>query len=212
MNESPQPKHPLVWIDCEMTGLDPKRHELVEVAVVITDSDLNIVGPGLDVVIAPSDGALEQMDDFVTNMHTESGLIDELADGLTLGDAEEQVLEYIKTYVPDEQSAALAGNSVGQDRLFLLEYMPKVTEHLHYRVIDVSTIKELAKRWYPRVYACAPEKHGGHRALADILESIQELVYYREALFPAELNPKSGFYKEIAAKVEARGIALSTDN
>jgi Oligoribonuclease (3''->5'' exoribonuclease) len=195
-----------------MTGLDPKRHELVEVAVVITDSDLNIVGPGLDVVIAPSDGALEQMDDFVTNMHTESGLIDELADGLTLGDAEEQVLEYIKTYVPDEQSAALAGNSVGQDRLFLLEYMPKVTEHLHYRVIDVSTIKELAKRWYPRVYACAPEKHGGHRALADILESIQELVYYREALFPAELNPKSGFYKEIAAKVEARGIALSTDN
>ncbi|MSS84925.1 oligoribonuclease [Actinomycetaceae bacterium WB03_NA08] len=202
----------MVWIDCEMTGLDPKFDELVEVAVVITDSELNVVDPGMDVVIKPSQAALAHMDDFVTNMHTESGLIDELEAGLSLGEAEQQVLDYIKRFVPEPRVASLAGNSVGQDKLFLLEYMPEVAQHLHYRVIDVSTIKELAKRWYPRVYACAPEKHGGHRALADILESIQELVYYRKALFPAELNPQSGFYKTVAQEVEELGIAVSTDD
>lgn len=202
----------MVWIDCEMTGLDPKVDELVEVAVVITDSELNVVDPGMDVVIKPSQAALAHMDDFVTNMHTESGLIDELEAGLSLGEAEQQVLDYIKRFVPEPRVASLAGNSVGQDKLFLLEYMPEVARHLHYRVIDVSTIKELAKRWYPRVYACAPEKHGGHRALADILESIQELVYYRKALFPAELNPQSGFYKTVAQEVEELGIAVSTDD
>lgn len=195
-----------------MTGLDPKVDELVEVAVVITDSELNVVDPGMDVVIKPSQAALAHMDDFVTNMHTESGLIDELEAGLSLGEAEQQVLDYIKRFVPEPRVASLAGNSVGQDKLFLLEYMPEVARHLHYRVIDVSTIKELAKRWYPRVYACAPEKHGGHRALADILESIQELVYYRKALFPAELNPQSGFYKTVAQEVEELGIAVSTDD
>lgn len=195
-----------------MTGLDPKFDELVEVAVVITDSELNVVDPGMDVVIKPSQAALAHMDDFVTNMHTESGLIDELEAGLSLGEAEQQVLDYIKRFVPEPRVASLAGNSVGQDKLFLLEYMPEVARHLHYRVIDVSTIKELAKRWYPRVYACAPEKHGGHRALADILESIQELVYYRKALFPAELNPQSGFYKTVAQEVEELGIAVSTDD
>lgn len=195
-----------------MTGLDPKVDELVEVAVVITDSELNVVDPGMDVVIKPSQAALAHMDDFVTNMHTESGLIDELEAGLSLGEAEQQVLDYIKRFVPEPRVASLAGNSVGQDKLFLLEYMPEVAQHLHYRVIDVSTIKELAKRWYPRVYACAPEKHGGHRALADILESIQELVYYRKALFPAELNPQSGFYKTVAQEVEELGIAVSTDD
>lgn len=195
-----------------MTGLDPKFDELVEVAVVITDSELNVVDPGMDVVIKPSQAALAHMDDFVTNMHTESGLIDELEAGLSLGEAEQQVLDYIKRFVPEPRVASLAGNSVGQDKLFLLEYMPEVAQHLHYRVIDVSTIKELAKRWYPRVYACAPEKHGGHRALADILESIQELVYYRKALFPAELNPQSGFYKTVAQEVEELGIAVSTDD
>lgn len=202
----------MVWIDCEMTGLDPKVDELVEVAVVITDSELNVVDPGMDVVIKPSQAALAHMDDFVTKMHTESGLIDELEAGLSLGKAEQQVLDYIKRFVPEPRVASLAGNSVGQDKLFLLEYMPEVAQHLHYRVIDVSTIKELAKRWYPRVYACAPEKHGGHRALADILESIQELVYYRKALFPAELNPQSGFYKTVAQEVEELGIAVSTDD
>lgn len=189
-----------------MTGLDPKVHELVEVAVVITDSDLNVFGPGLDVVVRPSEGALDHMDDFVTQMHTSSGLIDEFASGLELAEAERQVLAYIKEYVPEPRVATLAGNSIGQDKLFLLEYMPAVTEHLHYRVIDVSTIKELAKRWFPRVYASAPEKRGGHRALADILESLQELAYYREALFPKELNPESGFYRQIAQQVEERGI------
>lgn len=194
-------KNPLVWIDCEMTGLDPAVDELVEVAVVITDSELNPVGPGLDVIIKPSDEALAQMNDFVRNMHTTSGLLDDLAGGLTLAEAQRQVVDYVKQYVPIAGAAQLAGNSVGQDKIFLQAYMPQVIEHLHYRVIDVSTIKELAKRWYSRVYVCAPEKHGGHRALADILESIQELRYYRKALFPAELNPEHGHYLQIAREV-----------
>lgn len=192
---------PLVWIDCEMTGLDPNVDELVEIAVLVTDSDLNLVGPGLDLVIQPSEAALAQMDEFVRDMHTSSGLLDQLPTGMTLAAAQDQVLEYIKQYVPEPRLAPLAGNSVGQDRLFLLEYMPEVIDYLHYRVIDVSTIKELAKRWYYRAYACAPQKGGGHRALADILESIQELEYYRRALFPAELDPTSGAYVRIAETV-----------
>lgn len=199
-------KNPLVWIDCEMTGLDPKVDELVEIAVVITDEDLRVIDPGLDLVIQASDQALEHMDDFVTNMHTESGLIDEIATGLTLGEAQSQVLEYIKKFIPQQRVGVLAGNSVGQDRLFLLEYMPELVEHLHYRIIDVSTIKELARRWYPRVYACAPKKNGGHRALADILESIEELEYYRRALFPTELVSESGHYLKLAEQVRSLGI------
>lgn len=189
-----------------MTGLDPKVDELVEIAVVITDEDLRVIDPGLDLVIQASDQALEHMDDFVTNMHTESGLIDEIATGLTLGEAQSQVLEYIKKFIPQQRVGVLAGNSVGQDRLFLLEYMPELVEHLHYRIIDVSTIKELARRWYPRVYACAPKKNGGHRALADILESIEELEYYRRALFPTELVPESGHYLKLAEQVRSLGI------
>lgn len=194
-------KSPLVWIDCEMTGLDPTHDELVEVAVLITDANLKVVGSGLDLVIRPSEGALNQMDDFVREMHTKSGLIDEFAQGLELSEAETQVLDYIRRYVPEPRTAQLAGNSVGQDRIFLSAYMPRVVEHLHYRIIDVSTIKELAKRWYPRVYACAPKKDGDHRALADIKESIQELEYYRRALFPAQLDPRSGAYVRIAESV-----------
>lgn len=189
-----------------MTGLDPKVDELVEIAVVITDEDLRVIDPGLDLVIQASDQALEHMDDFVTNMHTESGLIDEIATGLTLGEAQSQVLEYIKKFIPQQRVGVLAGNSVGQDRLFLLEYMPELVEHLHYRIIDVSTIKELARRWYPRVYACAPKKNGGHRALADILESIEELEYYRRALFPTELVSESGHYLKLAEQVRSLGI------
>ncbi len=196
------PKHPLVWIDCEMTGLDPEVDELVEIAVVITNFDLEPIGPGMDLVIKAGDAALKQMDDFVTNMHTESGLIEDIPHGLELGDAQEKVLQYIQKYVPTAGVAQLAGNSIGQDQRFLREYMPEVVDYLHYRVIDVSTIKELAKRWYPRVYASAPEKNGGHRALNDILESIRELAYYRAALFPAELDPTSGVYRELAAEIE----------
>lgn len=202
-------KDPLVWIDCEMTGLEPQVDELVEISVVITDSDLRPLDPGIDLIIKPSAASLAQMNDFVRNMHTESGLLEELADGLTLEEAEKQALDYIKKFIPEPNTGTLAGNSVGQDKLFLREYMPQIVDHLHYRIIDVSTLKELAKRWYPRVYACAPKKHGGHRALADILESIQELEYYRRALFPAQLEPKSGFYLELAQEVIDLGIAPS---
>ncbi len=173
----------LVWIDCEMTGLDLERDELIEVAVVVTDYDLVPVDPGYTVVIRPSAEALEQMAEFVRGMHTESGLIEELDDGLPLADAERLVLEYIQRFVPAPSSAPLAGNTIGTDRAFLTKYMPLVDAHLHYRSVDVSSIKELARHWYPRVYFNAPEKHGGHRALADIRESIRELEYYRAAAF-----------------------------
>ncbi len=195
-------KNPLVWIDCEMTGLDPRTDELVEIAVLVTDSELNVAGPGLDLLIRPSTDAVEAMDDFVRKMHTESGLIDEFENGLEVEEAQQMVLAYIKKYVPEAGTAPLAGNSVGQDRIFLQAYMPQVVDYLHYRVIDVSTIKELARRWYPRVFGCAPEKNGGHRALADITESIRELEYYRRALFPKQLDPRSGVYVDIAKSVE----------
>ena len=175
----------MVWIDCEMTGLNVKADALVEVAVVITDADLNIADPGIDVLIKPPAVALEQMNDFVRNMHTTSGLLKELENGLTLQEATDQVLSYIKQFVPSPGKALLAGNSVGTDKMFLEEYMPSVIDHLHYRIIDVSSLKELAKRWYPNAFYGAPTKHGGHRALADILESIQELEYFRRVLFPS---------------------------
>ncbi|RLP82389.1 oligoribonuclease [Mycetocola lacteus] len=194
----------LVWIDCEMTGLDLAVDELVEIAVVITDFDLKPVAPGIDLVIKPSAQALEQMGEFVTNMHTTSGLITELDDGLSLEEAERQVLEYVRTYVPEAKKAPLAGNSIGTDRSFLAKYMPELDGHLHYRNIDVSSIKELAHRWYPRVYFRSPEKDGGHRALADILESIRELAYYRAAAFVAEPGPTSEEAKAIAEDVVSK--------
>lgn len=197
-------KTPLVWIDCEMTGLDPAVDELVEVAVIVTDSLLHPLAPGIDVVIKPSEAALSQMSDFVRDMHTDSGLLERLESGMSLEDAEKQVVDYLKRVVPEEGSALLAGNSVGQDQRFLRAYMPQVTDHLHYRIIDVSTVKELAKRWYPRVYACAPAKNGSHRALADIQDSIVELEYYRRALFPEELVSEHGYYNDLAARVLAQ--------
>ena len=181
----------LVWIDCEMTGLDLDRDELLEVAVVITDYDLVAVDPGLTVVIAPTPAALEQMVDFVRGMHTDSGLLEELPGGLPLEDAEQQVLEYIQRFIPTPNTAPLAGNTIGTDRAFLAKYMPKVDAHLHYRSVDVSSIKELSKRWYPRAYFNAPAKEGGHRALADIRESIRELEYYRQAVFLPDPGPTS---------------------
>lgn len=190
----------LVWIDCEMTGLDLAVDELVEIAVVITDFELRVIDPGFQVVIKPSDAALANMGDFVTEMHRSSGLIDEIPHGVSLADAEAQTLAYIKRFVPMERKAPLAGNTIGTDRMFLAKYMPGVDGHLHYRNVDVSSIKELSRRWYPRVFFQAPEKNGGHRALADILESIRELHYYREAVFVAEPGPSSDEAKDISSR------------
>ncbi len=196
----------IVWVDCEMTGLSVTHDALVEVAAVVTDSELNVLGEGVDVVIAPPPEALEQMNDFVRTMHTTSGLLPALADGTTLADAQAQVLEYVRTWVPDPGKAPLAGNSVGTDKAFLERDMPDLVGHLHYRIVDVSSIKELARRWYPRVYFAAPEKNGGHRALADILESIDELRYYRAALLPAAPGPDSSQARRIAAEVVATSV------
>ncbi|WP_438855664.1 oligoribonuclease [Agromyces sp. M3QZ16-3] len=200
----------LVWIDCEMTGLDLEVDELVEIAVVITDYDLEPVDEGLDIVIKPDASALESMGDFVRAMHTQSGLIEEIPNGVSVADAEYQVLEYVLKHVPDEQRAPLAGNSIGTDRAFISRYMPRLDAHLHYRNVDVSSIKELAKRWYPRAYFNAPAKDGGHRALADILESIRELQYYRRAVFVADPGPTSQELQAIAADVVGEGTAVST--
>ncbi|MFD6053145.1 oligoribonuclease [Agromyces sp. NPDC060279] len=191
----------LVWIDCEMTGLDLEVDELVEIAVVITDYELNPVDDGISIVIKPDASALEHMNDFVRAMHTESGLIEEIPSGVSLADAEYQVLEYVLQHVPEEQKAPLAGNSIGTDRAFLTKFMPRLDAHLHYRNVDVSSIKELAKRWFPRAYFNAPAKHGGHRALADILESILELRYYRQAVFVADPGPTSQELQAISAAV-----------
>ncbi|WP_313356375.1 oligoribonuclease [Microbacterium sp.] len=188
----------LVWIDCEMTGLDLSVDELVEIAVVVTDFELNLLDPGFQIVIKPSDAALANMNDFVTEMHRTSGLIDEIPNGVSLADAEEQTLAYIKRFVPLERKAPLAGNTIGTDRMFLATYMQSVDQYLHYRNVDVSSIKELARRWYPRVFFQAPEKNGGHRALADILESIRELRYYRSAVFADAPGPSSEQARDIA--------------
>ncbi|HEY2643158.1 MAG TPA: oligoribonuclease [Galbitalea sp.] len=193
----------LVWIDCEMTGLDPEIDELVEVAVVITDYDLVPVDPGFRVVIKPDQSAWDHMNDFVRDMHTTSGLIEEIPNGTTLAEAEYEVLEYILKYVPAAQSAPLAGNTIGTDRMFLSKFMPRVDSHLHYRSIDVSSIKELTRHWYPRIYFSAPAKNGGHRALADILESIRELEYYRRIAFVGEPGPTSEQAQTSAADVVA---------
>ena len=192
---------PLVWIDCEMTGLDLSADALIEVAAVVTDYDLKPLGKGIDVLIRPPAAALEQMGDFVREMHTSSGLLDELGNGLTMAEAQHAVLDYVRSLVPQPRTAQLAGNSVGTDKAFLVRDMPELVDYLHYRVVDVSSIKELAKRWYPRTFFHSPEKHGGHRALADILESIDELRYYREVLFPAGEGPTSEECKAVAEKV-----------
>ncbi|QMW65251.1 oligoribonuclease [Mumia sp. ZJ1417] len=190
----------LVWIDCEMTGLDLEHDALIEVAAIVTDFELNPVAEGVDVVIKPPREALDQMNDVVTQMHTSSGLLDELDAGLALADAEQVVLDYIKQHVPDAGKAPLAGNSVGTDRAFLLRDMPELEGYLHYRVVDVSSIKELSRRWYPRVYFNSPAKTGNHRALADILESIEELRYYRAAVFVPPPGPDSDTAKALAAE------------
>jgi oligoribonuclease len=197
----------IVWIDCEMTGLDLVADALVEVAVIVTDSELRALDGGIDVVIAPPAESLAQMNDYVRAMHTSSGLLEELAAGMTLDEAQRVVVEYVRRWVPDAGKAPLAGNSVGTDKTFLDRDMPELVGHLHYRIIDVSSIKELARRWYPRVYFNAPAKRGGHRALADILESIDELRYYRAALMPPEPGPDSATAKAIAAQIVETSVA-----
>ncbi len=188
----------IVWIDCEMTGLDLVHDALIEVAVVVTDAELTVVGEGLDVVIRPPAEALAQMGDFVREMHTSSGLLEELDGGMTMAEAQDRVLDHIRALVPEPRKAQLAGNSIGTDRNFLARDMPLVIDHLHYRVIDVSTIKELARRWYVRAYFQSPAKTGGHRALGDIEDSIRELRYYRSAVFVPAPGPDSATSKAIA--------------
>ncbi|QMV84747.1 oligoribonuclease [Corynebacterium hindlerae] len=180
----------LVWIDLEMTGLDPKHHVIVEVAALVTDANLNILGSGVDLVVHATEAELAEMDDYVRNMHTSNGLIDAISSStLSLTDAEDAVLALIEEHCSPDHPAPLAGNSIATDRTFIREYMPRLDQALHYRMVDVSSVKELARRWYPRVYFAQPEKGMSHRALNDIVESIRELDYYRRSLFVADPGP-----------------------
>ena len=189
-----------------MTGLDLEADALIEVAVLVTDSELNVLGEGVDVVIKPSDESVTQMNDFVREMHTTSKLLDELPHGMTMSEAEDKVMEYITAWVPEPRKAQLAGNSVGTDRNFLARDMPKVIDFLHYRIIDVSTIKELSRRWFTRAYFQSPAKSGGHRALGDIKDSINELRYYRQAVFVPSPGPDSATAKKIAAEITQSAV------
>nr|WP_256829324.1 oligoribonuclease [Ornithinimicrobium sp. HY1793] len=191
----------IVWIDCEMTGLDIVNDALIEVATLVTDFELNVLGEGVDLVIRPPDAALQIMGDFVRQMHTDSGLLDKLAEGTTIADAQAQVLDYVRHWVPESRKAPLGGNTVSTDRAFLTRDMPELESHLHYRIIDVSSIKELSRRWFPRAYFAAPAKTGGHRALGDIRDSITELRYYRQAVFQPQPGMESSALKELAATV-----------
>jgi oligoribonuclease len=195
----------LVWIDCEMTGLDVASDALVEVACVVTDGDLNELDQGIDVIIKPPAEALDQMPDLVRQMHTASGLLAELPAGVALGEAQDQLVSYVRGHVKEARKAPLCGNSIATDRAFLARDLPRLDEYLHYRMIDVSSVKELARRWYPRAYFASPLKVGGHRALADIRESITELRYYREAVFVPMPGPDTATAREIAARFSPEG-------
>ncbi len=190
----------MVWIDCEMTGLDLQADALIEVAALVTDFDLNVLGDGVDIIVKPPAEALDQMIDFVRTMHEHSRLLEELEHGVTLAEAEEQVLAYVREHCPTDSRPPLAGNTVSTDRAFLARDMPALDSFLHYRNVDVSSIKELSRRWYPKAYFASPPKVGNHRALADIQESIEELRYYREAVFVPSPGPDSATAKAVAAK------------
>ena len=193
---------PLVWIDCEMTGLDPAHDALVELAIVVTDSELTLLDDGIDIVIATDPAKLATMDDVVRDMHTQSGLLVALESATTtIEQAEQQALDYVRRFVPERRKAPLCGNSIATDRSFIARYLPQLDDHLHYRMVDVSSIKELSRRWYPRVYFNSPPKLGGHRALADIVDSINELRYYRSTLFVPPPGPDSDAAKAAAAQV-----------
>jgi oligoribonuclease len=192
----------LVWIDCEMTGLELSHDLLIEVACIVTDGELNELGDGIDLVITAPEQALVEMDPVVVKMHRESGLDKAvLASTLTVAEAEQQVLAFIRQYVPEARKAPLCGNSIATDRGFLARDMPELDNYLHYRMVDVSSVKELARRWYPRAYYAAPGKRGGHRALTDIRESVEELRYYREAIFQPQPGPSTEEAKAIAVRI-----------
>ncbi len=195
----------LVWIDCEMTGLDLKTDALIEIAALVTDSDLNILGDGVDIVIHADDDVLALMPEVVVNMHASSGLTEEVRQStVTTREAEEQVLAYIREWVPEPRSAPLAGNSIGTDRGYIARDMGALDDYLHYRMIDVSSIKELCRRWYPRIYFAQPAKGMAHRALADIKESIRELAYYRATAFVASPGPTTEEAQAVAADLLAQ--------
>ncbi|MER7442408.1 oligoribonuclease [Micromonospora avicenniae] len=192
----------LVWIDCEMTGLDLRGDKLIEVAALVTDRDLNVLGDGVDVVIHADDAALDAMPEIVRTMHAKSGLTEEVRRStVTMAEAEDMVLDYVTTYVKDPRTAPLCGNSIATDRGFIARDMTRLDNHLHYRMIDVSSIKELCRRWYPRVYFGQPAKGLEHRALADIRESIRELEYYRRTIFVPLPGPDVESAKAVAAQL-----------
>lgn len=190
----------IVWIDCEMTGLDFVNDKLVEIACIITDAELNEIGDGLNIVITVPQEDLDNMDPFVVDMHTKSGLLPEIPHGVSLEDAEHQLFEYITTHIPEAKKAPLAGSSIHVDRIFISRDMPRVDSYLHYRIIDVSSFKEIVRRWYPRTYFASPGKTGNHRALGDIRDSIAELRYYREAVLVEAPGPDTKTAREISAK------------
>ena len=200
----------LVWIDCEMTGLDIERDALVEIACLVTDGELNLLDEGVDVIIKPPAEALAGMPEIVREMHTTSGLLAELPSGITLAEAQDIVLGYVRSHVAEPKKVPLCGNSIATDRWFIARDMPELDAYLHYRMVDVSSIKELARRWYPRTYFASPKKDGGHRALADIRESVQELRYYRAAVFVPQPGPDSVTAREIAARFTEPHSADST--
>ncbi len=197
----------LVWIDCEMTGLDIERDALIEIACLVTDAELTLLDEGVDVIIKPPAEALAGMPEVVREMHTTSGLLAELPSGITVAEAQDIVLGYVRRHVAEPKKVPLCGNSIATDRWFIARDMPELDAYLHYRMVDVSSIKELARRWYPRAYFASPAKHGGHRALADIKESVQELRYYREAVFVPQPGPDSMTAREIAARYTEPRVA-----
>lgn len=202
------PADQIVWIDCEMTGLDVDADGLCEIAVIVTDFDLKPLDAGFEIVINPGEAALAHMNDFVRSMHEKSGLLPKIASGATLADAEQQVIDYLKRFVTAGRRPLVAGNTIGMDRRFIAKYLPTLEERLHYRSVDVSTIKELSRRWYPAGYFAAPEKRGGHRALADIAESIQELAYFRDAVMVAQPGPDKAAATELSRAAIDRYASL----
>jgi len=190
----------LVWIDCEMTGLDLATDALVEVAALVTDFDLNVLGDGVDILVKPPAEALQSMGDYVRTMHETSGLLGALDLGVSLLEAEAEVLDYVKTQCGQHSRPPLAGNTVATDRSFLARDMPTLEAFLHYRIVDVSSIKELSRRWFPKAYFQAPAKRGNHRALADIQESIEELRYYRDTIFVPAPGPESDIARQAAQR------------